>query len=118
MLKQSAWLASLADTRNFLAHKYGVDIGDVKTAEVGAATAGRVVQASGNTALLSALQASSDNPVLVAEVRALRLSLDNHDANRKAEATVVVPAVQQLNKTLRMWDADGMPATRKQEENA
>lgn len=82
------------------------------------ATAGRVVQASGNTALLSALQASSDNPVLVAEVRALRLSLDNHDANRKAEATVVVPAVQQLNKTLRMWDADGMPATRKQEENA
>jgi len=118
LLKQSAWLASLADTRNFLAHKYGVDIGDVKTAEVGAATAGRVVQASGNTALLSALQASSDNPVLVAEVRALRLSLDNHDANRKAEATVVVPAVQQLNKTLRMWDADGMPATRKQEENA
>ncbi|WP_312525502.1 phage tail length tape measure family protein [Comamonas sp.] len=118
LLKQSAWLASLADTRNFLAHKYGVDLGDVKTAEVGAATAGRVVQASGNTALLSALQASSDNPVLVAEVRALRLSLDNHDANRKAEATVVVPAVQQLNKTLRMWDADGMPATRKQEENA
>ncbi len=118
LLKQSAWLASLADTRNFLAHKYGVDIGDVKTAEVGAATAGRVVQASGNTALLSALQASTDNPVLVAEVRALRLSLDNHDANRKAEATVVVPAVQQLNKTLRMWDADGMPATRKQEQNA
>lgn len=118
LLKQSAWLASLADTRNFLAHKYGVDIGDAKTAEVGAATAGRVVQASGNTALLSALQASSDNPVLVAEVRALRLSLDNHDANRKAEATVVVPAVQQLSKTLRMWDADGMPATRKQEENA
>ncbi|WP_182342809.1 MULTISPECIES: phage tail length tape measure family protein [Comamonas] len=118
LLKQSAWLASLADTRNFLANKYGVDIGDVKTAEVGAATAGRVVQASGNTALLSALQASSDNPVLVAEVRALRLALDNHDANRKAEATVVVPAVQQLNKTLRMWDADGMPATRTQEENA
>lgn len=118
LLKQSAWLASLADTRNFLANKYGVDIGDVKTAEVGAATAGRVVQASGNTALLSALQGSSDNPVLVAEVRALRLALDNHDANRKAEATVVVPAVQQLNKTLRMWDADGMPATRTQEENA
>jgi len=118
LLKQSAWLASLADTRNFLANKYGVDIDDVKTAEAGAATAGRVVQASGNTALLSALQGSSDNPVLVAEVRALRLSLDNHDANRKAEATVVVPAVQQLNKTLRMWDADGMPATRKKEENA
>lgn len=118
LLKQSAWLASLADTRNFLANKYGVDIGDVKTAEVGAASAGRVVQASGNSALLSALQASSDNPVLVAEVRALRVSLDNHDANRKAEATVVVPAVQQLNKTLRMWDADGMPATRTQEENA
>ncbi|MCD2168065.1 hypothetical protein, partial [Comamonas koreensis] len=118
LLKQAEWLASLTDTRNYLAGKYGVDIGNQQIAEAASAAAGRVIQTTGSAAFSGALQSSSDNPVLVSEVRALRVALENHDNNRKSEAAASVPAVQRMNKVLTRWDAEGMPQPREEEESA
>jgi len=118
LLKQAEWLASLTDTRNYLAGKYGVDIGNQQIAEAASAAAGRVIQTTGSAAFSGALQSSSDNPVLVSEVRALRVALENHDSNRKSEAAASVPAVQRMNKVLTRWDTEGMPQPREEEESA
>ncbi|GAB2731508.1 tape measure protein [Comamonas sediminis] len=118
LLKQAEWLASLTDTRSYLAGKYGVDIGNQQVAEAAAAAAGRVIQTTGSAAFSGALQSSSDNPVLVSEVRALRVALENHDNNRKSEAAASVPAVQRMNKVLTRWDTEGMPQPREEEESA
>lgn len=75
-LKQAEWLASLTDTRDYLAGKYGVDIGNQQIAEAASAAAGRVIQTTGSAAFSGALQSSSDNPVLVTEVRALRSEVE------------------------------------------
>lgn len=117
-LKQAEWLASLADTRSYLAGKYGVDIENQQVAQAVATTAGAVVQSTGTNAFPGALQSSSDNQLLLSELRALRVALQNHDANRKSEAAAIVPSVQQTNKLLRKWDSDGLPATREEEVKA
>lgn len=117
-LKQAEWLASLADTRSYLAGKYGVDIENQQVAQAAATTAGAVVQSTGTNAFPGALQSSSDNQLLLSELRALRVALQNHDANRKSEAAAIVPSVQQTNKLLRKWDSDGLPATREDEVKA
>ncbi|WP_312412672.1 hypothetical protein [Comamonas sp.] len=117
-LKQAEWLASLADTRSYLAGKYGVDIENQQVAQAAATTAGAVVQSTGTNAFPGALQSSSDNQLLLSELRALRVALQNHDANRKSEAAAIVPSVQQTNKLLRKWDSDGLPATREEEVKA
>ena len=117
-LKQAEWLASLADTRSYLAGKYGVDIENQQVAQAAATTAGAVVQSTGTNAFPGALQSSSDNQLLLSELRALRVALQSHDANRKSEAAAIVPSVQQTNKLLRKWDSDGLPATREEEVKA
>lgn len=117
-LKQAEWLASLTDTRNYLAGKYGVDIGNQQKADAAAATAAPLIQSTGGAAFSSALQTSSDNQLLVSELRALRVALQNHDGNRKSEAAAMIPGMQQMNKTLRKWDYDGLPATREEEVEA
>ncbi|WP_429949290.1 hypothetical protein ACQYWY_20375 [Comamonas sediminis] len=117
-LKQAEWLASLADTRSYLAGKYGVDIENQQVAQAAATTAGAVVQSTGTSAFPGALQSSSDNQLLLSELRALRVALQSHDANRKSEAAAIVPSVQQTNKLLRKWDSDGLPATREEEVKA
>ncbi|MEN5181783.1 tape measure protein [Comamonas testosteroni] len=114
LLKQAEWLASLTDTRNYLAGKYGVDISNQKGAEVAATTTGRIIQTTGNTAVLNALQSSSDNPALLAELRALRVALETHGDDRKAEALAITVPIQRLEKRSLKWDVEGMPPTRKE----
>ncbi|GAB2836706.1 hypothetical protein GCM10027276_44220 [Comamonas piscis] len=117
-LKQAEWLASLTETRSYLAGKYGVDIENQQAAQAAATTAGAVVKSTGSNALPGTLQSSSDNQLLLTELRALRVALQNHDANRKSEAAAIVPSVQQTTKLLRKWDYDGIPATRDEEVKA
>ncbi|MBB6579583.1 hypothetical protein HNP33_003697 [Comamonas odontotermitis] len=114
LLKQAEWLASLTDTRNYLAGKYGVDISNQKGAEVAATTTGRIIQTTGNTAVLNALQSSSDNPALLAELRALRVALETQGDDRKAEALAITVPIQRLEKRSLKWDVEGMPPTRKE----
>lgn len=75
-LKQAEWLASLTETREYLAAKYGVDIGNQRTADAAAATSGRVIQTTGSAAFSGALQSSSDNPAVLTELRALRSEVE------------------------------------------
>ena len=49
-----------------------MDIGNEQSSVTGATTAATVIKGSANTAVLGALQSSSDNPALLAELKALR----------------------------------------------
>lgn len=112
LLMQSAWLDSLTTTRDYLANQYGVDIGNEQSSVSGATTAAAVIKGSANTAVVQALQSSSDNPALLAELKALRVALEKHDANRSSEAIATVPAIQEIRKTVRQWNNEGLPEER------
>ena len=99
LLMQSAWLDSLGYTRDFLASKYGVDIGNEQSSVTGATTAATVIKGSANTAVLGALQSSSDNPALVAELRALRTEVELLRKDQRSISDVETPALQDIAKS-------------------
>lgn len=99
LLMQSAWLDSIKVTRDYLANKYGVDIGNEQSAVSGATTAAAVIKGGANTAVLGALQTSSDNPAVLAELKALRLEVELLRKDQRAISDVETPALQNIDRS-------------------
>ncbi|MBF5006012.1 phage tail length tape measure family protein [Diaphorobacter caeni] len=100
LLMQSAWLDSLTATRDLLANKYGVDIGNEQSSVTGATTAAAVIKGSAYTAVLGALQSSSDNPALLAVLQSIDARLERVEKDQRALGEPKVIALQSIDKNV------------------